>query len=381
MPDTRLKKRGTKNGRDIWTALIPLPKGADGKRRQHRFTFVGNKTDAQKALFAELAGIENGGFVAPERTALGEYLLDWLAASGTGYSGRTYQRFEGVIRCHPIPALGDVPLQKLTAMHLNKAYGLWRQQGRLCEQSILHNHRLLHRILAQAAREGRVRQNVAANAEKPRPVPLVIRVPTADEIERLMRAVPRTSFDPLVALAIATGARLGELVGLRWSDIDFDRGVLTIRRALEYSKAYGLREKAPKSGKARSVDLPASAVELLRRHREAIGNNGCPYVIRSPRDGGPWNPQRASNAFRKLADREKLPLHFHLLRHYAASQLMALGLSAKVVQERLGHASAGFTLNVYGHLGPSLQAEAACKLESVLGRLIAYSGNGTTRSS
>jgi integrase len=372
MADTRLRKRGTKNGRDVWTAVVPLPKGGDGRRRQHRFSFVGNKTEAHKALLAELSGIETGGFVAPERTSLGEYLRDWLASSGPGYSGRTFQRFEAVIRCHLIPALGDVPLQRLTAMHLNRAYGTWRQQGRLCEQSILHNHRLLHRILAQAAREGRVRQNVASNAEKPRPAARELRIPTADQIERLMRAVPGTSFDPLVLLAVATGARLGELVGLRWSDIDFERGMLTIRRALEYSKAYGLREKAPKSGKARGIDLPASAVELLRRHRKATADDACPYVIQCP-SGGPWNPQRASNAFRKLADRENLPIHFHLLRHYAASQLMALGLSAKVVQERLGHATAGFTLNVYGHLGPSLQAEAARRLDDVLAPLISRS--------
>jgi|SRR5665213_712049 hypothetical protein len=119
MADTRLRKRGTKNGRDVWTAVVPLPRGADGSRRQHRFTFVGNKTDTHKALVAELSGIETGGFVAPKRTSLGEYLRDWLASSGPGYSGPTFQRFEAVIRCHLIPALGDIDGKRRLGNEIN----------------------------------------------------------------------------------------------------------------------------------------------------------------------------------------------------------------------------------------------------------------------
>lgn len=371
MADTRLRKRRVKNGRDVWTALIPRPKGPDGKRQQHRFTFVGNKKAAEKALAAELARIGEGSFVPPTRTTFGQYLLDWLVGAQTRYAALTWQRLESLIRLHLIPRLGTIPLQSITASDLNKAYASWCEGG-LSRRTVLQQHLWIHRILDQALREGRVRQNVAAIADRPRYQRREMRFLTHEEVTRLMEAATGTWYAPLFALALATGARRGELLALKWEDVDFSRATLSIRRALESTRRYGVREKSTKSGKSRVIDLPASALELLRRHRlaRALDRIEPGYIFPSPA-GGPWDPNKISQHFRHFRYLAKLKgASFHSLRHTAATQMLELGVSPKVVQERLGHGSISITMDLYSHSTPSLQADAARRLDDTLAPLL-----------
>ena len=371
MSDTRLRKRRVKNGRDVWSALIPRPKGPDGKRQQHRFTYVGNKKDAQKALAAELVRIGEGSFVPLTRTTFGQYLLDWLAGAQSRYAALTWQRLESLIRVHLIPRLGTMPLQSITASDLNSAYARWCEEG-LSRRTVLQQHLWIHRILNQALREGRVRQNAAALADRPRYQRREMRFLTHEEVARLMEAAAGTWYAPLFALALATGARRGELLALKWEDVDFARSTLSIRRALESTSRYGVREKTTKSGKSRVVDLPASALELLRRHRvsRALDRIEPGYVFPGP-DNGPWDPNKVSQHFRHFRYLAKLKgASFHSLRHTAATQMLELGVSPKVVQERLGHGSISITMDLYSHSTPSLQADAAKRLDVGLAPLL-----------
>ncbi len=274
MADPRLKKRAQKNGRDVWSAIIPLPRGADGLRRQRRFTHVGNKRDAEKAFIAEVASVGNGTFLAPDRTTLGQYVADWLVSTKASFAGKTWERFEGIARVHLYPGLGDVTLQRLTAQHLNKAYAAWREIG-LSGQTVIHHHRLIHRVLAQALREGRVRQNVAAIADKPKVARREMRFLTVEEIASVFAAAEDVKpikygrrFSALIAIALATGARRGELLALKWDDVNLQLGTVAVRRALEQTKS-GVVEKSPKSCKARVIALTAGAIETLRRYRLA----------------------------------------------------------------------------------------------------------------
>ena len=399
--DSRLTKRGQKNGKDVWTAVLPLSRASNGARRQRRFTFVGNKKDAEKALITELAAIGNGTFVAPDRTTLGQYLADWLVSSRSTFAGKTWERFEGIARVHVIPRLGDVSLQRLTAIHLTKAYAEWRESG-LSGQTVIHHHRLLHRVLAQALREGRVRQNVAAIADKPKATRREMRFLSADEIARMFDVAEGTRFSPLIAIALATGARRGELLGLKWNDVDLARGTVAVRRSLEQTKR-GIAEKTPKSGKSRVIALTAGAIATLRRHRIAeadafgIGRiSGLSYVFASD-DGGAWRPHMVTDGFRGLARRAGIvsppvrkrastragrraivdaitarpekraaEITFHSLRHTCASMLLAQSVHPKVVQEMLGHSSVSITMDLYSHATPTLQSEAALRLDAVL---------------
>jgi len=175
-------------------------------------------------------------------------------------------------------------------------------------------------------------------------------------------------------LALGTGVRRGELLGLKWTDVDFELGRVAIRRSLERTSD-GLRLKAPKSNRARVVDLPAIAVDVLRSHRavqheerlrcgEAWANNGLVFPSLA---GSPWDPSNFSNEFRQLAKLSGIgSIGPHTLRHTAATEMLRHGLSPKVVADRLGHASTRMTLDVYSHVLPGIESDAAVKVDIAL---------------
>jgi integrase len=194
---------------------------------------------------------------------------------------------------------------------------------------------------------------------------------TAEEIGRLIAAASGSVFGPLVTVALASGARRGELLGAKWDDLDIGRGTLSIRRSLEQTKT-GIAEKMPKSGRSRIVHLPETAMEVLRRHRIAQGRIGPGYIFPADATGIAWTPQKVSDGFRALAKKAKITgATFHSLRHTCASQLLARGVHPKVVQEMLGHSTIAITMDLYSHVAPSLQAEAATKLDAVLRQALA----------
>ena len=401
--DSRLTKRGQKNRKDVWTAVVPLPRAADGARRQHRFTFVGNKKDAEKALIVELASIGNGSFVAPDHTTLGQYIKKFLADTKLTFASKTWERFEGIARVHVIPTLGDHVLQHLKASDLRSAYATWRAAG-LSAQTVVHHHRFLHRVLEEAFEDGKTSKNVAhmKKGRGPKAGRREMRFLTAREISAVFSAADGTYFSPLIAIALATGARRGELLALKWDDVDLARGTVAIRRSLEQTKC-GVAEKTPKSGKARAVALTVGAVETLRRLRlseadvRGIGSvAGARYVF-ADIDGGAWSPHKVTDGFRAIArragvvpapirkrattrsgrqasaealrePRAKRPaeITFHSLRHTCATMLLSQGVHPKIVQEMLGHSTVSITMDLYSHSTPSLQSEAAQRLEAVL---------------
>jgi len=401
MNDKRLKRRGTKNGKAVWTARTPLPRAADGKRRTHRFTFVGTQKDAERAFVDALTRIEKGSFVATERTTFGQYIAEFLSRSKGTFALKTWERFDQMARTHVVPKLGDIPLQKLRASHLNDAYAAWRESG-LSGQTVIHHHRFIHRTLAEALREDRILQNVAASATKPKAPRREMRFLGAEEIAKIFRAAEGTQYSPLIALALATGARRGELLGLKWGDVDFAGGAVAIRRSLEETKS-GVAEKTPKSGKSRVVALTLGALETLRQHRlrvadaQGIGRTAATNYLFANDDGTAWRPHKVTEGFRRLARRagivplptRKRPttragrrwppeikktgalrrggeITFHSLRHTCASMLLAQGVHPKVVQEMLGHSTVSITMDLYSHTTPTLQSDAVRRLDSIL---------------
>ena len=197
------------------------------------------------------------------------------------------------------------------------------------------------------------------------------------EVELLLKAVHGTRLAPLVLLAVATGLRRGELLGLRWRDVDLDAATLAVRQSLEQTKAGGLGFKAPKTQKGRRVvALPLSTVEVLRRHKAEQAKErlllGPAYkdhglALARP-DGRPCNPEEITKAFSRFVRTVKgvRPLTLHALRHTQATFLLGKNVHPKVVSERLGHATVSITLDTYSHVLPNLQAEAAEKLEEML---------------
>jgi integrase len=394
MADTRLKLRKNRDdtsrlhhGKRVWTALVSRGFDSNGRRRQRRFTHVGDKKGAEAAFTVWLAKLAHG--VDPSKLTVADYFTEWVQNARANYAGTSYCRFENIARNHVVPKFGEIPLQKLTARHLNRAYAEWREAG-LHEQTVAHHHRFIHRVLGQAEREGIVQQNVAAKADKPKPPESQRRALTIEELERLFTAARETRLSALVMLAAATACRRGELLGARWGDVNFAEGVLYVRRALEHyrvpRKANGklvvdddgkptfdtiVSEKPPKNGKTRAVALSPGAVDILRVHRLAAAERQLPtasgYVFPDVDGVSPWTPHKVTDAFRELCRKAKITgASFHCLRHTAASLLLENGCDVKTLQEQLGHSVPATTLRLYCHSSLDTRKRAVAVLDGVL---------------
>lgn len=370
-----LIQRGT-----AWYAVVDLPRGADGKRKQkwHKLA-ARTKREAQQELAKLVADLARGTYVEPTRLTVAEYLERWLADyAKPNVAPKTFERYEGIVRNHLVPALGSVPLAKLQPLHIQEYYSRALQSGRrdrrpgnLSPTTVLHHHRLLREALGQAVRWQVIPRNPADAVEPPRPAAKELRVLTAEQVDRLLEVAKGTPLSMAILLAVATGMRRGEILALRWQDVDLEAGTISVRRALEQTRA-GLRFKEPKTaGSRRVVVLPTFAVEVLRRHRVVQAEQRLragpawedhDLVVTTPTGRPLVNNLRRD--FRTLLARAGLPpVRFHDLRHSHATWLLAQGVHPKIVSERLGHSQVGITLNIYSHVLPAMQREAAEKLD------------------
>lgn len=355
-----------------------------GKRRQvsrsvrvpERKRVPDEVLNAEAKLRLEVAAGQHG---APSVT-VGDLLDRWLAHVRADLSPTTLDGYERKIRLYLRPALGDVRLARLTTARIDALYRSLRATGGeagkgVSAQTIRHVHAILRRALNQARRWGWIERNPAEHAEPPSVRRDPVEAPGAHEITQLLEATDRNLVD-LVALAAATGARRGELCGLRWGDIDLDAGQVIIRRSI-IDVGHKLAVKPPKSGRARAVAIGPRLVERLKaRHARmattalacGVGLKPDAYVLSPSPDGRePLHPNLASHRFGRLARKLNLSLHLHDLRHAAVTLALAAGAPVHDVAEYVGHSSSKTTLDIYAHTIPSGQRFIAEVLDRNLG--------------
>jgi integrase len=371
-----------KRGKSSWAIVLDLGRDGAGKRHQKWHTVRGTKKDAERELARLITEINTGDYVEPSRMLVREYLERWLRDYAEhSVSPKTYERYDEIIRSHIVPALGGYELSKLRPLHIQGFYTAAITSGRkdgnggLSAQTVLHFHRLLHRALGQAVRWQLLARNPAEAVEPPRPQRTEMRALDDAQIALLLKSLEGSRLHAPVLLALSTGLRRGELLGLRWRDIDLERGCLTVNCSVEQTKQ-SLRFKIPKTERSRRmVALPSFAVDMLRAHKreqtEARLKLGPAYqnddLIFPREDGSPWPPDSFSTAFAAFIRRSDLPhVRFHDLRHSHATQLLKHGVHPKIVSERLGHSKVGITLDTYSHVLPSMQEDAARKIDAAL---------------
>lgn len=369
-------------GKGTWAIVVDLGRDPNGKRQQKWHTVHGNKKDAERELTRLLHQLHNGDYVEPSKMTLGEYMQRWLDDyAATNVSAKTFERYAEIVRIHLIPALGRHQLPKLQPLHIQAYYSQALQNGRknggggLSAQTVLHHHRILREALNHAVRWQMLARNPADSVEPPRSARQEMQVIDGAEIDRLLRASEGSRLHLPILLAIATGMRRGEILALRWQDMDLDAGTLAVVRSLEETRT-GFNFKEPKTAKGRRViALPSMAVSALRRHKAEQAQHrlllGEGYkdqgLVCAEPTGEPILPSAISNGFPKLLSKVELPpIRFHDLRHSHATMLLREGIHPKIVSERLGHATIGITLDVYSHVLPSMQEEAARKLDVAL---------------
>ncbi len=347
-----------------------------GKERSMSRNFRGGRRAAEKALNAMLTEVEEKRTAATRATV--SYLMDeWLRFQRSqGLSSTTIGSRTSYIENRINPALGHLPVADLTARHLDELYS--RTSREVSARTVNHIHSTIHRALAQAVKWGWVDRNVADLASPPKAVTekvTSVDLPAlADILREARRRDPRV--ERMIVLAALTGARRGEICGLRWSDIDVSAAMLTIRRAVKWSSANGIEVGPTKTHAERRVSLDALALLAARQQIEDLidisSNTGLPlpedpYLFPGPDLTSPLNPDRMTGAFRRVAVAIGRPdLHFHSLRHFTATQLIAAGVDIRTVSGRLGHSDASVTLRVYSHVLEAKDREAA----EIMGRLL-----------
>jgi integrase len=374
------------------------------RRQQFRGGFR-TKRDAQRALNDALASLDKGTYVDPARETVADYLLeDWLPArrvrdgGGRGHRGQlgigTWSEYRSSIRSYVIPRIGSVPLQQLSPKHLNQLYDDLElnggQGGRtLSIKTVLNVHRLLHKALNDAVRQGRLGRNPAALVQPPSAPKATTRIWSVEELRAFLQHVAKDDYYAAWLLFATTGMRRGEVAGLTWSDIDLDVGSLRVAMTLGIVDGRATWKPRPKTAAGeRTMSLDPATVAALRAYRKMQAKRrllaGAAWKTRQHdwrgasrddlvftwADGRLVAPERYSRWFKGHGEKAGLPpIRLHDVRHtYATAGLAAAKgwHEVKVISERLGHASMGVTLDTYSHVLPVADRETADTLARVI---------------
>ena len=354
-----------KDGR--WCAVVYL-------KGERIYLYARTRTEVVTKLKETQKQVDQGLTVRGARYSLGEYLQEWLVFVKSNLRPHTWEGYEQVTRSHIVPHLGTVRLKDLHPKQIQALYAL--KEKSLGPSTIRIIHAVLHKSLDQAIKWGLIGRNPADAVTRPRQNKKEMSVLTPEQAQSLLSHLVGDRYEALYYLALTTGLRRGELLGLKWDDLDWVTGKLKVQRQLSRLKGEGLVFMQPKTRAGqRSIALGQGALEKLRNHaklqqleRQFFENRWKDTgLIFTSLIGTPIDPKNLSNVHSKLIkDLGFPPIRFHDLRHTAATLMLIQGVHPKVVQERLGHSTIEMTLNTYSHVLPSLQDEAAAKIEELL---------------
>jgi integrase len=374
MAQGSIKKRQLDSGRVRWDVIVDI--GDDpltGKRRQRKKTCA-TRTEAQKVLRTWQAEISSGVVVERSARTVRDLMEFWLESHAQRISPRTLAGYQDTVRVHIIPLLGTVEVQKLTPEALQGFFtkkikaGTGARTLRLC-----HLH--LRQALRLAVKMGWVTRNVADLVSPPRHSPREMTAWTAEEARRFLGVASQSIHGPIWIVALATGLRKGELAGLRWVDVNMEKGTLSVRQNVGTLRG-AVEIKPPKTAAGkRDVHVPAAVLEALKahkarqnKHRLSLGEAWQDHGLTFPSAiGTPIHPDNLDIDFNRLISRAGVPrIRIHDVRHSYATLAIDLGAPIKAVSEALGHADVATTLRTYTHVLPSQRVEVANKVGAAL---------------
>ena len=379
-----IRKRGTNSYELKYDA------GREGGRRRTVYkNFKGSRRQAQTELARMLARAADGGHTNPSKITVGEYLRERIAhwRAVDTISPKTEQGYDELLKNQILPHLGAVPLQKLTTRDIENWHATLLIEGRrdhrgrpigqggVSPRTIKHAHGILNRALREAVRHELVLRNVATAQRPPKIVPAEMHILSPAQVKEFPTALDGHELAAPAVTALFTGLRRGEILALRWGNIDFMAKLLKVRESLEQTRV-GLRFKPPKTrAGVRDIALPDIVVEVLHGQRKRLlerrlllgqGKLSDDDLVFPAWDGSPWEPEAFSAAWARFAQEHGLGVTFHELRHTHASQLIDAGVPLPEIAHRLGHSSPAITLSTYAHLFKKDDSKAAKAINDAL---------------
>ena len=365
-----------------WYVVVDVEPGLDGRRRQKWHGGFRTRREAEVIRARLVNDLHNHRYVIPARLTLREWVHDsWLPMIQTRVKPTTFRGYRQGMEHHVLPVIGDRPIQKLRSRELDGLYTELirgdRLGGPLSLSTVNNLHRLVHKALSDAVDAGLVVDNAAARAKAPQPSRLLshrVAIWQPSELAGFLNATRVDRLEAIWRLAALTGMRRGEILGLRWQDVDLLRARLAVRRAV-VEVDYRMFESTPKGRSARTIDLDWRTVELLsaraqaqRQERELWGDVYEMHdLVAAWENGSPIHPHALSRMFRNLVRKAGVrAIRFHDVRHTHATLALQAGVPVPVVSERLGHHSPAFTLSQYAHAVPGMQATAAAAVAELV---------------
>jgi integrase len=369
---------GTRKRGATWTWYVDVVDPATGRRRQQSKGGFKTKRDAQAALNDALAALRTGTFVAPSRLTLGAFLVDqWLPTIRAVIRPNTWETYRIYAESHVLPALGHVPLQAVTAVHLNRLYtdlgdhGRRDGRGGLAPKSVRHVHVLLHKALSDALRWGVVARNVADAADPPRVPHRERSVWSAEELRSFLAVAVDDRLTAMWLLAATTGMRRSELLGLPWRAVDLEAHpgrLWVVQVVVVVGQRPVIVAETKTHASIRQLALDPVTMAALKAHRARQLADRLAWgpawmdtgLVFTDEDGSILHPKQITKRFARLAKRAGVPpITLHDVRHSYATAALAAGEPVKVISERLGHSSTTITANLYQHVLPSMDERTA----------------------
>lgn len=363
-----------------WAIVIDVPDPITGKRRRKWHSFQGTKREAQVESARLISEVKGGVYLEPDKTTMSAFFDRWLEHEKQNVSPKTLERYTDLAKKNLSPLIGSVTLARLKTERIDAALTQALESGRrdgkggLAPRTVHHMRRVLVKALNQALAWDLIKKNPAMATRPPKIERTAMLAYDVKQTAELLEALRSTRLFISVVMAVMCGLRRGEIIALRWRHIDLQNGVVSVRESAEQT-ADGVRYKEPKSGKARTVALSSTVLVELRRHRAKqaeellkLGKKPEPdsFVI-AQADGSPLQPRSLTHEWVRIVAKTSLPrIRFHDLRHTHASQLLSAGVHPKIASERLGHSTIGITLDLYSHVMPGMQANAAEQVDAAI---------------